>query len=192
MVHVTIIVSFIFPSFCFLAFFSLGLGFLFIWVSLDVYVYSVFNETGSYLHAKNQLDHLLFLRYCAKKQQINILGNLAMPGSTHLKWQYHLGEIWCLSPGYLFNLILHVFVEILLRYCKLVMLGTLGIPGYAHPKWHYQLDWPTTFWPITQEPESCQIGDWWWNIISNISFHFRLFPGKTSNKIFQEIQKTLF
>ena len=131
--------SFILPSFCFFAFFSLGLGFLFIWVSLDVYVYSVFNETGSYLHAKNQLHHLLFLRYCAKKQQINILGNLAMPGSTHLKWQYHLGEIWCLPPGYLFNLILHVFVEILLRYCKLVVLGTLGMPGYTNSEWYYPL-----------------------------------------------------
>ena len=38
------------------------------------------------------------------------------------------------------NLILHVFFEILQRYCKLVIFGTLGIPGYAHPQWCYQLE----------------------------------------------------
>ena len=35
--------------------------------------------------------------------------------------------------------ILHVFLEILQRFCKLVVLGTLGMPGYASPKWYYQL-----------------------------------------------------
>ena len=34
-----------------------------------------------------------------------------------------------------------------------------------------------------------QIWHWWWNINSNISFHFRLFPRKSSDKIFQNIQK---
>ena len=51
-------------------------------------------------------------------------------------------------------------------------------------------DWLTTFWPITQKPEFCQLWDWWWNINNNISFHFRLFPEKTNDKIFQKIQKT--
>ena len=36
------------------------------------------------------------------------------------------------------NFILHVFLEILERYCKIIILGTLGIPGYAHSKWYYQ------------------------------------------------------
>ena len=40
--------------------------------------------------------------------------------------------------------------------------------------------------------EFCQIWDWWWNINNNISFHFRLFPRKTNDKIFQKIQKALF
>ena len=31
--------------------------------------------------------------------------------------------------GQKFNFILHVFLKILQRYCKLVILGTLGIPG---------------------------------------------------------------
>ena len=51
-----------------------------------------------------------------------------------------------------------------------------------------QFDWPTAFWSITRDPEFCQIWDWWWNICNNISFHFRSFPGKTNDKIFQQIQ----
>ena len=39
--------------------------------------------------------------------------------------------------------------------------------------------------------EFCQIWDWWWNINSNISFHFRLFPRKTNDKIFQKIPKSI-
>ena len=35
--------------------------------------------------------------------------------------------------------ILHAILEILQRYCKLIVLGTLGMPGYANSKWHYQL-----------------------------------------------------
>ena len=37
------------------------------------------------------------------------------------------------------NFILHVFLEILRKYCKLVILGALGMPGYAHLKYYYQL-----------------------------------------------------
>ena len=37
------------------------------------------------------------------------------------------------------KLILHIFLEILQRYCKLAVLGTLGVPGYVNPKWYYQL-----------------------------------------------------
>ena len=53
-------------------------------------------------------------------------------------------------------------------------------------------DWLTAFWSITKEPEFCQIWDLWWNISNNINFHFRLFPIKTNDKIFQKIQKTYF
>ena len=51
---------------------------------------------------------------------------------------------------------------------------------------------PTAFWPITREPKPCLIWDWWWNINNNITFHFRLFPGKTDVKIFQKIQENRF
>ena len=37
--------------------------------------------------------------------------------------------------------------------------------------------------------EFCQIWDWWWNINNNISFHFRLFPRKTKDKIFPKKSK---
>ena len=53
-----------------------------------------------------------------------------------------------------------------------------------------QFDWLTAFWPITREPEFCQIWDWWWNINNNIGFHFKLFPGKNNDNIFQKVQKT--
>ena len=49
-------------------------------------------------------------------------------------------------------------------------------------------DWPATFWPLTREPDFCQIWDWLCNINKNISFHFRLFQGKANDKIFQKIQ----
>ena len=33
----------------------------------------------------------------------------------------------------------HVFLEILQRYCKLVVFGTLGLSGYTHSKWYCHL-----------------------------------------------------
>ena len=96
-------------------------------------------------------------------------------------------------------------------------MGTLGIPGYAQSKWynklvgdfdlylhaknklhHLYLSWDIIFLNIPQFAHNSrnrffQIRDRWWNINSNITFHFRLFPGKTSDKITQKIQqKTLF
>ena len=55
-----------------------------------------------------------------------------------------------------------------------------------------EFDWPSAYWIITREPEYCQIWRWWWNINNNTSFRFRLFPGKTNDKIFQKIQKNFF
>ena len=37
------------------------------------------------------------------------------------------------------KIILHIFLEILQRYCELIVLGTLSMPGYTNPKWYYQL-----------------------------------------------------
>ena len=41
--------------------------------------------------------------------------------------------------GWKINSILHVFLKILQKYCKLMILATLDIPGYTEPKWYYQL-----------------------------------------------------
>ena len=64
------------------------------------------------------------------------------------------------------NFIIHFFLEILhfKESCNLI--------GWQH-----------------QEIEFCQIWDWWWNINNNISFHYRLLPRKTNDKIILKIQK---
>ena len=48
-------------------------------------------------------------------------------------------NLWRLSAGKKTNLIIHVFLDILQRCCKLIALSTLGMPGYVNPKSHYQL-----------------------------------------------------
>ena len=72
------------------------------------------------------------------------------------------------------NFIIHFFLEVL------------------HFKEPCNLIDQPAFWTITREPEICQIWDWWWNINNNNSFRFKLFPGKTNDKIFQTIQKKLY
>ena len=74
-----------------------------------------------------------------RNSSLVILGNMGMPGHTHLKYD----SINLMKPSMFnyrqkINFILHVFLEVLEKYCKL-LLGFLGIPGYAHPKWCYQL-----------------------------------------------------
>ena len=115
------------------------------------------------------------------------------------------------------NFIPHVFLEILERYANflfwvLYAYLVMHTQKWLHklmftriPKINYiidffleilhrilQFDWLTVFWPITREPEFCQLWDWWRNINNKISFYFRLFPGKTNDKIFQKIQNILF
>ena len=71
----------------------------------------------------------LFLK---KYSKFVISGNLGMLGKTHI-WNdsINLKKLWCLSAGKNINFILHIFLEILQNYCRLVILGTLGMPGYA-------------------------------------------------------------
>ena len=119
-----------------------------------------------------------------------------------------------------FNFILHVFLEILQRYCELVILGTFGMSGYAHPKWYYQLVENFDFFLhaenelhhffsilrnyilknliywlddsiLAYNSRTWRLSDmgWWWNINKNISFHFKLFPGKTNNNFFSKNPK---
>ena len=50
----------------------------------------------------------------------------------------NLQEAFMLIYRHKINLIFHVFLETMQRYCKIVILGTMGMPCYAHPKWYYQ------------------------------------------------------
>ena len=84
-----------------------------------------------------------------------------------------------------------------LTYCKLAILGTLGML-FTHTQsdtinlYKFSSSCLSVCFMLTQEPEFCQTWNWWGNINNNLSFHFRLFPEKTNDKIFQKIQKTLF
>ena len=52
-----------------------------------------------------------------------------------------------------------------------------------------QFDCPTAFWPVTREPEFCQLWDWWRNINYNVSFHFNYFQKKLMTKFFKKSRK---
>ena len=60
--------------------------------------------------------------------KVVILGHLGMPGHKHLKWQYQFKKKKPLLFIYRqkINFVLHIFLEILERYCKVVILDTLG------------------------------------------------------------------
>ena len=79
------------------------------------------------------------LKILQRNSSLFVLSNFGMPGHTHQKWQYHFGEMFDnYQQGKIIS-ILYVFLEILQRYCKVVvLLGALGMPGHAHPKWYYQ------------------------------------------------------
>ena len=62
-----------------------------------------------------------------------------MPGHTYLNDNINLKKPSTFISRQKINFILHVFPEILQRYCKLSFFGTLGLSGYVHPKWYYYL-----------------------------------------------------
>ena len=55
-----------------------------------------------------------------------------------------------------------------------------------------QSDWLRAFCSITWEQESFYVSDLQWYQCNNAILHFRLFPGKANDKIFQKMQKTPF
>ena len=79
-----------------------------------------------------------FLIYCKEISILSFWTNMGMSGHNHAKWWYQFQELLMCDCRQKINFILHVFLEIWERYCKIVILGTLGIPGYAHSKWYYQ------------------------------------------------------
>ena len=92
-------------------------------------------QNNFHLHAKNQFPNsLFFFRYC--KVITNVLfwvlwACLAMTSKNDTtSLQKTLRFIFMQNITF----IPHLFLEILQRYCKLVILGTLGTPGHAHQK----------------------------------------------------------
>ena len=121
------------------------------------------------MQAKNQLHRPCFSGDTAKICKL-ILLTLGKPGYVHPKWSYELVETSMFICIPKINFVIPFFLEIL------QFKETCSLIGRQH-----------FFCPITQEPEFCQIWGWWWNTNKNISLHSRLFPGKTSGKIFQKI-----
>ena len=125
----------------------------------------------SYLQAKNQLHPACFSGNIGKICELLILGTLDMPGCTNPKWQYQLVND--------FDVYLHAkhlsFIFFLRYYIIRNPATWLADSILAH----------NSRTRILADMEL------WWNI-NNISFHFRLFPRKPNDKIFQKIKKTLF
>ena len=157
----------------------------------------------------------IFKRYCKP----DILGTLGMPGCSHPKWYGQLVKnfvfiCWQKSTssfaffwkqckdtqtsyfGYYVYIQLRI-PKIISTCRKLQYLSTCQKINFIS---HFFLEiilknpaiWLANNILALNSTEFCQIWDWLWNINNNISFHFRLFPGKIKGKIFQIVQKTLF
>ena len=112
-----------------------------LWECLTIPSKSQYQFVGSfhsYLHAKINFITHFFLKILQRNRKLVILGNLDMPGHTHLNDSINLKKPLIFICWVKINFILYIFLEILQRHCKLV-LDTLGMPGYADPKWYYQL-----------------------------------------------------
>ena len=130
-------------------------------------------------------------RYC----KLVVLCTLGMHGYANPMWYYQLFS--CLFEGKKSTSLPPCFSEDIVENFD-VYLHAKNKLHHSLLSWNItfytilQFDWLTAFWLITWEPEFCQIWDWWWNINNNISFHLRLFPRKTNDRIFQKIRKTQF
>ena len=69
-----------------------------------------------------------------RKSRLVILGNLGMPGHTHLNDSINLKKSLMFICKQKINFILPVFLDILQRYYKLVILGTFGEAWLHKPK----------------------------------------------------------
>ena len=47
-------------------------------------------------------------------------------------------KLWCFSTAKI-NFITHFFLEILQRFCKILILGNVGMPSYDHQSWWHLL-----------------------------------------------------
>ena len=98
--------------------------------------YQFVDNFHAYLHSKKQLHlSLSFLRYC--KEIKNLLFWIIWTCLvTHTQNKsINLKKPMIFIGRQKINFIVHFLLEILQRYCELVILGTFGMYGYAHLKW---------------------------------------------------------
>ena len=95
-------------------------------------------ENLMFIGTKNQLHSSLFSWDIAKTLQTCYFGYFEHDWPWPQKliastWQ----KVWCLSACKKIHFIPPFFLEILQRFCKIVILSTLGLLGYGHQKqWH--------------------------------------------------------
>ena len=92
----------------------------------------------------------------------------------------YFGNAWLHSPKLIvFNVYLHVKNKL-----------HISLLSYNITFWRIlQFDGLAAFRPITWDPILCQIC--WWIINNNISFHYRLFPRKTSQNFLKYPKNTI-
>ena len=161
-------------------------------------------------HKINFIFHL-FLGILQKSWKLIILGTLGINVYAYPKWYYQLVKNVCVYLQAKNQLQNSCFSGDNAKICKLLCTLKTIVSScrkslmFTHmPKIisslttflrYYTLKNPVIWLansPLAQEPEFCQIWDWWWNINNNISFRFRLFPGKTNDKVFQKIKTNNF
>ena len=112
----------------------------------------------------------IFFEILQKCCKIVILGTLVMPVYPYPKWYHQLVQNLCIylkEKNQLHSTCFSGNIAKICKICKLLILGILGVSGYFGSIVHSILEilhfkescnfWPTAFWPITQEPELCQI-----------------------------------
>ena len=139
-----------------------------------------------------------------------------MSDYTHPNRYYHLAEnfnVYLQAKKQLHPLYVLEMFQIYSKY----ILNTLGMPYYIYRIWWYELVEDFDVYVVAKNTlhhshytlhnyilknpsiwlagnwitRNCQIWDQWWYINNNISFHFRLLPRKTNEKIFQNKKKKL-
>ena len=143
------------------------------WPSPSKLHYQFVASFHAYLHAKNQLHHQLFLRYCKKEQTcyFGYFGHAWLHPPKMIVSTYR--RLWCLFTCQKYTSLFTSFLRYYILKNPAIWLGD-------------------NILDLTREQGHCQIWDWWWNINNNISFHFRLFPRKSNDKVFQKIQKKTY
>ena len=101
---------------------------------------SIFSKVSCLSACKkiNCITHF-FLNMLYRNSKLVILGNLGMPGHTHLKWQYQFEKSFNIYQQAENQLHPSCFPWDIAKIFKLVVFATFGLSGYGQPKWYYHL-----------------------------------------------------